>query len=120
MILWVSLVQMCKASLLLTWPVPPGIDDEFYMPVNFGWEYAATTVDQMDDVDRNWAAINPDVGAVTFSREELARLGYAPGQDNPHDPSVGIHLVQAYHALHCLVCFTSCVCHLSLADPCRK
>ncbi|KAI0118667.1 hypothetical protein GGR51DRAFT_554355 [Nemania sp. FL0031] len=82
--------------------VPPHIDDEVLMPVRFGSDYYAETVDRMEEVDRNWDAINIDVGVISIDREEMAKWGLTPGEDDPSDHNRGVHALRGYHSLHCL------------------
>ncbi|KAI0802499.1 hypothetical protein GGR55DRAFT_665882 [Xylaria sp. FL0064] len=82
--------------------VPPGINDEVLLPIQYGWQYYADTVEDMEKVDRNWDALNPDIGWISMPQAELSRWGYRPGSDNPSDPSMGVHTLQGYHSMHCL------------------
>ncbi|KAI1867532.1 hypothetical protein JX265_007334 [Neoarthrinium moseri] len=83
--------------------IPPGVEQEVLMPVTYGWAYHAETVEQMDEVDRNWNLINEDVGAVSMLHEDYARWGVSPSTVlDPSDPSKGIHMMRGYHSLHCL------------------
>ncbi|KAK3318818.1 hypothetical protein B0H66DRAFT_591480 [Apodospora peruviana] len=82
--------------------VPPGVDEEVIMPVTYGWEYYADAVAKMDQVDRNWDAINPDVGVVSASRADYLQWGVLPGKDDPSDPTKGIQGLRGYHSLHCI------------------
>jgi hypothetical protein len=73
------------------------------MPVQFGSDYYAETVARMEEVDRNWNAINIDVGVISIPRDEMVRWGLTPGEDDPSDHTRGIHALRGYHYLHCLV-----------------
>lgn len=83
--------------------VIPGVEDNVWMPVRFNWDYYAASVDGMDQVDRNWDAINPDVGVVAVPHEELTRWGVTKLKSLPSNSSMGFHFMQGYHSLHCLV-----------------
>ncbi|KAI8947361.1 hypothetical protein F4801DRAFT_592657 [Xylaria longipes] len=82
--------------------VPPGINKEVLLPIQYGWEYYADTVDDMEKVDRNWDALNPDIGWISMPQAEISQWGFCPGADDPSDPSMGVHTLQGYHSLHCL------------------
>lgn len=73
------------------------------MPVRFAWEYYAGTIADMDQVDRNWDAINPDLGVVSLPNESLAQLGAIPLGIDPSDSKKSWTWLRAYHSLHCLV-----------------
>lgn len=73
------------------------------MPVRFAWEYYAVTVDDMEKIDRNWDAINPDVGVVSVLHTDVERWGGMELNDLPSNSSMGVHAMRAYHSLHCLV-----------------
>ncbi|KAI0424134.1 hypothetical protein F5Y09DRAFT_348037 [Xylaria sp. FL1042] len=72
------------------------------MPVQYVWEYHATTVDDMDKVDRNWDALNPDIGWISMPQAELSRWGFQPGAEDPSNSSMGLHPLHGYHSMHCL------------------
>lgn len=91
--------------------MPPGVEEEILMPVNYGWEYYAERVGDMDQVDRNWDAINPDVGVVSAPQDDFLRWGVLPGTADPSDPSKGIQILHGYHSVHCLVSL-GCPAHL--------
>ncbi|KAI0189471.1 hypothetical protein F4808DRAFT_465910 [Astrocystis sublimbata] len=81
---------------------PEGIEEEVLMPVRYGWEYYADTVNGMNEVDRNWEALNPDLGFVSLSQDELSHWGFSAGGDDPSDPKRGLHALGGYHSIHCL------------------
>ncbi|KAI1126436.1 hypothetical protein F5Y10DRAFT_211799 [Nemania abortiva] len=81
---------------------PPGINEEVLLPIQYGWEYYADTVGDMEIVDRNWDALNPDIGWISMPRAELSRWGFRAGADDPSNPSMGVHTLRGYHSMHCL------------------
>ncbi|KAI1367746.1 hypothetical protein F5Y08DRAFT_336281 [Xylaria arbuscula] len=60
------------------------------------------TVDDMEKVDRNWDALNPDIGWVSMPQAELSRWGFQPGLEDPSNSSMGLHPLHGYHSMHCL------------------
>ncbi|KAH9883682.1 hypothetical protein F4778DRAFT_622067 [Xylariomycetidae sp. FL2044] len=82
--------------------VPPGVEEEVWMPVKYGWEYYAETVEEMDRVDSNWDALNPDVGVISMQQSDFDRGGLRPGGEDPTDPNKSYHVLQGYHSMHCL------------------
>ncbi|KAI8965298.1 hypothetical protein F5Y11DRAFT_313574 [Daldinia sp. FL1419] len=83
--------------------IPPGINDEKYIPIRWSNEYSSATIAGMDEVDRNWDDINASLGIVSISHGLAAKYGLPPSQDDPRDHSKGIYTIEAYHSLHCLV-----------------
>lgn len=73
------------------------------MPVRYGWEYYAESVAGMDEVDRNWDNLNPDIGVLSLPRDQLDEWGVQILGDDPSDPSKALVWVRAAHSLHCLV-----------------
>lgn len=73
------------------------------MKVNYGWEYYADTVAKMDEVDRNWDNLNPDVGVVSLPHDTLDGWGVQKMGDDPSNPNNGLVWVRASHSMHCLV-----------------
>jgi hypothetical protein len=73
------------------------------MPVSYGWEYYAESVAGMDEVDRNWDDLNPDIGVLSLPRHQLDEWGVQALGDDPSDPSKALVWVRAAHSLHCLV-----------------
>lgn len=73
------------------------------MPVRYGWEYYAESVAGMEEVDRNWDILNPDVGVISLPRDELDKWGVQILGDDPSDPDKALVWIRASHSLHCLV-----------------
>lgn len=104
-----------EVLILLALTALPGIEQETEMPIRFGWQYYAATVEEMEQVDRNWERINSDAGVVSIPHAKLAQAGVLPAQDDPSDPSKGVLSLQAYHSLHCLVSPEKSPCRKALA-----
>lgn len=54
--------------------------------------------------DAAWEDINYDLGNTAPDNEYAKSKGLPPAQKFPWDESKSIYFLNAYHALHCLVC----------------
>ncbi|KUI73175.1 hypothetical protein VM1G_09144 [Cytospora mali] len=82
--------------------IPPGIEEEVSMPIRYGWEYYAESVAGMEEVDRNWDKLNPDIGVISLPRDKLDEWGVQILGNDPSDPNKAWVWIRASHSLHCL------------------
>lgn len=83
--------------------VVPGVEEEQTVAMHWAFQYTAETVADMDEVDRNWNAIDASHGLVSIEHEIAAQHGLPRAMDDPRTSSKGLYILEGYHSLHCLV-----------------
>ena len=82
------------------------VDIQRWVPSHFFSDYSSSIEDGkagMEVVDRNWKAINAAHGYVAVDHQWAAENGLLSADDWAGDASKGIYMIEAYHAIHCIV-----------------
>ena len=70
--------------------------------INTDWSSRNTT-----RADELWSNLAPNLGMVAVENDISRNMDLYSTEPFPWDSSKGVYMLEGYHSLHCLVCYTS-------------